>query len=343
MFEIKQKDLAARLGVLSTSHGKVQTPTLLPVVNPNRLTLPIDVLVHCGAEMIITNAYVLYNTLKEDTIAKGVHGLLEFDGPIMTDSGAFQLMTYGSIDVTNRQITRFQEEIWVDFGVPLDIPQSKGSEEAVEKALLETIERARENADIRHSEMTKWVGPIQGGPYPTLVAKASKIMGALPFEIHALGSVVPLMEAYEFAIVVKMILAAKSNLPPSRPFHLFGAGHPMFFSLAALCGVDIFDSAAYALYAKSGRYLTPFGTLHLDSMRSFPCSCEVCLGTSPKEIATLEKKKQQELLALHNLLASFQEIRTIQQAIADGRLLDLAHSRAAAHPQLLIALSWVLG
>ncbi|MFQ5977465.1 MAG: tRNA guanosine(15) transglycosylase TgtA [Candidatus Heimdallarchaeota archaeon] len=342
MFEIKGKDLAARLGVLSTLHGKVQTPTLMPVINPNRLTLPIDILERCGAEMIITNAYILYRTLKEEVLTKGVHDLLGFKGPIMTDSGAFQLMTYGSIDITNRDISHFQEEIKVDFGVPLDLPQAKGSVESVERALNETIERIKENVRIRQSETVKWVGPVQGGPYPALVEKAAKILGSLPFEIHALGSVVPLMEAYEFTTVVKMLLAAKKNLPLSRPLHLFGAGHPMFFSLAVLCGADIFDSAAYALYAKARRYITPFGTLHLDSMKYFPCRCESCLGTSPKEILTVEMEEQIEFLAFHNILISFQEIMIIRQAIADGRLLDLAQSRAVAHPQLLKALNWVL-
>lgn len=342
MFEIREKDMAARNGVLITSRGKVKTPTLMPVVNPNRLTLPVDILAHCGAEMIITNAYILLKTQKEDVIAKGVHELLGFDGPIMTDSGAFQLMIYGDIDVTNEAISRFQERIGVDFGVFLDIPQAKGSEAVVEKALSETIARAKENVSIRQSENTKWVGPIQGGPFPELVAKASKIMGSLPFDIHALGSVVPLMEAYEFATVVRMILAAKNHLPPFRPFHLFGGGHPMFFSLAALCGVDLFDSAAYALYAKSGRYITPTGTLHLESMSYFPCSCEICLGTTPKEMLSIEKQERQALLAQHNLLVSFQEIKTIQQAIVDGRLLDLVHSRSVIHPRLLKALKHVL-
>lgn len=342
MFEIREKDMAARNGVLATARGKIKTPTLMPVVNPNRLTLPIDMLARCGAEMIITNAYILLKSQKDEVIAKGVHELLGFNGPIMTDSGAFQLMTYGDIDVTNETISRFQERIGVDFGIFLDIPQAKGSEAVFKKALSETIARAKENVTIRESENTKWVGPIQGGPFPELVAKASNIMGSLPFDIHALGSVVPLMEAYEFETVVQMILAAKNNLPLFRPFHLFGGGHPMFFSLAALCGVDLFDSAAYALYAKSGRYITPTGTLHLESMSYFPCSCEICLGTSPKEMISIEKQERQALLAQHNLLISFQEIKTIQQAIVDGRLLDLAHSRAVAHPRLLKALRYVL-
>ncbi|MFX0115239.1 MAG: tRNA-guanine transglycosylase, partial [Candidatus Hodarchaeota archaeon] len=189
MFEIKEKDLAGRLGVLSTPRGKIQTPLLMPVVNPNRLTLSIESIVHCGADMIITNAYILLKTLKDDVLSNGVHKLLNFNGPIMTDSGAFQLMIYGDIDVTNAEISRFQERIGVDFAVPLDLPQAKGSKESVEEALNETIERALENINIRKSEITKWVGPVQGGPYPTLVAKAAEIMGSLPFDIYALGSV----------------------------------------------------------------------------------------------------------------------------------------------------------
>ncbi len=342
MFEIREKDGAGRIGVLTTSRGKVNTPTLLPVVNPNRQILSIDDLIRSGTEFLITNAYILFRTQRNEAIKFGIHDLIGFQGPIMTDSGAFQLMEYGYVDVTNKEICSFQEDIGVDFGIPLDQPLAGGTYEQYQEALNNTMEKVKESIEIRKLKKINWVGPVQGGPFPDLVTQASQKMSTFPFDIYALGSVVPLMEQYQFEIVVKMILAAKSSLPCSKPLHLFGAGHPMFLSMAVLCGADLFDSAAYALYARSGRYLTSMGTLHLKEMNHFPCACKICLEHSPSELLSCDQEEKEKLLAQHNLYVSFEEINTIKQAIYDGRLLNLVHSRAVSHPYLMQAYRAIL-
>jgi len=78
------------------------------------------------------------------------------------------------------------------------------------------------------------------------------------------------------------VRAAKRGLDPDAPVHLFGAGHPMMLALAVAAGCDLFDSAAYALMARDGRYLTVSGTEHLEDMEYFPCSCPVCASTRPR-------------------------------------------------------------
>ncbi|MFA7375318.1 MAG: tRNA-guanine transglycosylase, partial [Methanothrix soehngenii] len=98
-FEILHKDLAGRIGRLSTLHGTVETPLLMPVVNPHLPLIPPEELASMGAEMIITNSYIINQDpdLREGAIEQGLHDLLGFPGPIMTDSGAFQLSVYGDI------------------------------------------------------------------------------------------------------------------------------------------------------------------------------------------------------------------------------------------------------
>ena len=98
-------------------------------------------------------------------------------------------------------------------------------------------------------------------------------MGKLPFQIHALGSPTEVMESYRYDVLADMILTAKKGLPVERPLHLFGAGHPAMFSLAVALGCDLFDSAAYALYARENRYMTENGTWRLEEMDYFPCCC----------------------------------------------------------------------
>ena len=88
MFEINKRDGLARLGKIKTKHGKLDTPTLLPVVNPKIMTLSMEELAECGAQVIITNSYIIYKNpkLKEVAEKEGVHGLVNWPGPIMTDS-----------------------------------------------------------------------------------------------------------------------------------------------------------------------------------------------------------------------------------------------------------------
>ncbi|MFZ1315856.1 tRNA-guanine transglycosylase, partial [Methanothrix sp.] len=123
-FEILHKDLAGRIGRLSTPHGNVETPLLMPVVNPHLPLIPPEELALMGAGMIITNSYIINQDqeLRIKAIERGLHDLLGFSGPIMTDSGAFQLSVYGDIDVLPLEILDFQFAIKSDISVPLDIP-----------------------------------------------------------------------------------------------------------------------------------------------------------------------------------------------------------------------------
>jgi 7-cyano-7-deazaguanine tRNA-ribosyltransferase len=163
-------------------------------------------------------------------------------------------------------------------------------------------------------------------------------MGKLPFQIYALGSPTPVMEQYLFDTLVDMIMAAKINLPEEHPLHLFGAGHPFMFALAVALGCDLFDSAAYAIYAREDRYMTEYGTTKLQELEYFPCPCPVCIRNDPKTIMAMPKTERQETLAKHNLYVSFSELRQIKQAIIEGRLWEHLESRAHGHPALLQAL-----
>jgi 7-cyano-7-deazaguanine tRNA-ribosyltransferase len=171
-----------------------------------------------------------------------------------------------------------------------------------------------------------------------LVAKSAVAMGKLPFQIHALGSPTEVMESYRFDVLVDMIMTAKMNLPIERPLHLFGAGHPVMFSLAVALGCDLFDSAAYALYARENRYMTENGTWRLSELDYFPCQCPKCTSETPKELAEKTQKEREEFLVEHNLYVCAAELKRIKQSIRDGRLWEHVEMRAHAHPALLTAL-----
>ncbi len=335
-FEVTAKDVMGRIGKLKTPHGVVETPTILPVVNPNIELVPPKDLKKFGAEMVITNAYILYRTRREEALKKGVHRLLGVDIPVMTDSGSYQLMMYGDVEVTNEEILRFQSEINSDVIVPLDIPTPPDADyNTALNDLTVTLEREREAKAFKGDSLLAL--PIQGSTHTDLRRKSAEEALKIGGDIYAIGGIVPLMDTYRFHDVVRIVLEVKSVLPSSAPVHLFGAGHPMMFSLAVALGCDLFDSAAYALYAKDDRYLTPYGTKKLEELQYFPCSCPICIKHTPQELREMEKVERERLLAEHNLYVSFEEIRRIKQAIKENNLFELVESRIRVHPNLLRA------
>jgi 7-cyano-7-deazaguanine tRNA-ribosyltransferase len=338
MFEIVERDGLGRIGKLTLGKRMLETPALLPVINPNKILVPPKKMAgRFGCQAVITNSYIIRRTpdLRELALAGGLHKLLDFDGVVMTDSGTFQAHVYGRVDVTNREIVEFQRDVGSDVGTILDIfsEPSHAKDEAV-MAVNENLVRGREATALR-GEMAL-AGPIQGGVYWDVRERCGSEMSKLDFEVHPVGGIVPLMEAYRFSELAHAVLSAKKGLTPARPVHAFGAGHPMAFPLLALLGCDMFDSASYAKFAADGRMLFPDGTRDLAAMREFPCECPVCSTHTPAEVGESEEKVK--LLAEHNLHASFGELRRVREAIRAGRLWELAENRARAHPELLAAL-----
>jgi len=339
-FETKEKDLLARIGKLKTKSGTVETPLLFPVVNPNiQPVSPGKLKDDFGFEAVITNAYILRKRFQNEPAEKGIHKFLDFDRVIMTDSGAYQILIYGEVEVSPSDIVEYQERIGSDIATILDIPTGwKVSREHAAKTVKETLKRAENFFKTKTREDILWVGPVQGGRHLDLVAKSAVAMGKMPFQIHALGSPTEVMENYRFDVLVDMIMTAKMNLPFERPLHLFGAGHPMMFSLAVALGCDFFDSAAYALYARENRYMTENGTWRLSELDYFPCQCPKCTSKTPKEVTGESPKEREAFLAEHNLHVCKAELNRVKQAIRDGRLWEHLEMRAHAHPALLTAL-----
>jgi 7-cyano-7-deazaguanine tRNA-ribosyltransferase len=339
-FEIKDKDLLGRIGKLKTKSCTVETPLLFPVINPNiKLVTPRKLKTDFGFEAIIANAYILRKRFQKKPAEQGLHKFLDFNGAVMTDSGAYQLLVYGDIEVNQAEIVKYQEQIGSDIATILDIPTGwKTTQEQAARTVVETIQRAKAFFKTKTRDDILWVGPVQGGRHLNLVAKSAAEMSKLPFQIQALGSPTEVMENYRFDVLVDMILTAKKNLPPARPLHLFGAGHPFMFSLAVALGCDLFDSAAYALYARENRYMTENGTWRLSRLDYFPCQCPKCASTTPQEVKAKAPKERETFLAEHNLHVCVAELKRIKQAIRDGRLWEHVEMRTHAHPALFTAL-----
>ena len=240
MFEIKAKDMRGRVGVLKTKHGDVKTPNLMPVIHPRKQTINVK---DYGADIVITNAYLIY---KDEDLSKkaldvglhelinfdgpimtdsgsfqlsvyvGLHELINFDGPIMTDSGSFQLSVYGDVDITNKEVIEFQEAIGTDIGTSLDIPTGPYVDrEKAEEDLEITIERAKEAISyVKDNDYEMKINSVvQGSTYPDLREYCATELTKLDADLYPIGAVVPLMEMYHYRDLVDAVMHSVKCLP----------------------------------------------------------------------------------------------------------------------------------
>lgn len=339
-FEFRRGDAAGRIGELSVPRAgvTVETPALLPVINPNLETVaPARLEDEFGAQILITNSYIIHTNddLRERALAEGLHEMLDFSGAIVTDSGSFQLAEYGDISVTTREILGFQRDIGSDVGTPVDIPTPPDVSRERAEADLDRTAAALADAEAAETGEMLVNAPVQGSTYAELRERGAREAYATDLDVFPVGAVVPLMNAYRYADMVDVVAAAKRGLGADAPVHLFGAGHPMMFALAVALGCDLFDSAAYAIYARDDRYMTVRGTDHLGEMEYFPCSCPACTSSDPAGVRTRPDDERERLLAEHNLRVSFAELRRVKQAVHSGNLLELVEARARGHPAML--------
>ncbi len=340
MFELVRRDGLARICRLDTPHGTLETPALLPVINPRNVTIsPREMYDEFGVKALITNSYIIRNDVKihDEALRDGLHALLDFPGVIMTDSGTFQSHMYGEVEVKNEEIVSFQRDIGSDIGTVLDIfTEPEWGQERASEAVDITLERTREAVEIKGGMLL--AGVVQGSLFMDLRQRCASDLARIDCDVHPIGGVVPLMEAYRFTDLVEVIIASKKGLSPNRPVHLFGAGHPMVFALAALLGCDMFDSASYAKFARDGRFMFPSGTAYLKDMKELSCECPACAKETIDSIRKLSEEERTSLIARHNLHICLREIKRVRRAILEEDIWELAERRCRAHPALLNAL-----
>jgi len=349
MYEVIAQDLHGKFGIYKMPKGNVTTPTFVPVLDPRDNIIPAkDMMNQFGFNFVITSAYLFLKRFGMPDGEKKIHDFLQFNGNVMMDSGAYQILAYGDVEINPIQSLKIQADLKTDVGVILDIPTPPTDtfQEAKEK-MEGTISRIEISLDfIKNNENIIWTLPIQGGKNTQLIRKYIEEIKRKNytkyFGFHALGSVVPIMAQYDYLTLFSMIKVARQLLPHNIPFHLFGAGHPMIFPFIVALGCDFFDSAAYILYAKEKRYMSSTGTYHLDDLVEFPCPCEVCSNWTPKELLEEEGETRTKKLAEHNLYVSSAEIRQIRVSLKEGRLWELLELKSKSHPKLYRAFKHII-
>ncbi|HEU4448494.1 MAG TPA: tRNA guanosine(34) transglycosylase Tgt [Gaiellaceae bacterium] len=343
-FTVTATDGAARAGVLSTAHGDVPTPAFMPVgtkgtvkgLHPGRLR-------ELGTAILLGNTYHLHFRPGADVVAElgGLHRFMGWDGPILTDSGGFQVfslrdtiartddegVTFRSVydgepaRFTPELVADLQRRLGSDVAMCLDICLPAGAERVAlaEAAATTTRWAARQLAAPRGDGQLVF-GISQGGTDPELRRRSLEEIAALGPDGNALGG---LSVGEDRALMLETVAWAAPLLPPERPRYFMGIGDPAGILEVVVRGVDMFDCVLPTRLGRTGSALTWEGRLNLRNARfardprplQEGCPCAACSGFSRAYLRHLVN--QQELLAL--VLLSEHNVRFLLDLTAGAR------------------------
>jgi queuine tRNA-ribosyltransferase len=367
-FEVIARDGAARAGILRTAHGEIATPAFMPVGTKGTVkSLDPDELRTVGSQIILGNTYHLYFRPGDELIARlgGLHRFSGWDGPILTDSGGFQVFslrdTLLDVDddgVTFRSVydgasTRFSPEIAAriqrnlgsDIAMAFDICPPAGVPRAeLDKAVRLTAHwAARQRAEERAPGQLLF-GIAQGAADPELRRRSIEEIAALDFDGHALGGLAvgesreEMFEATGWAAPL---------LPAEKPRYFMGIGDAEGILRVIGSGIDMFDCVLPTRTARTGSALTATGRLNLRNARfsndprplEEGCACPACTRFSRAYVRHLVNQEEVlglRLLSLHNLHFLLELTAGARAAIERGELeayTATALARLAGGPQ----------
>ena len=349
-FTLEATDGAARAGTLLFPRGKVETPAFMPVGTYGTVkAMTPEELRGLGAQIILGNTYHLMLRPGEDIVAAhgGLHGFMHWDGPILTDSGGFQVFSLGDL----RKIT----EEGVTFRSPINgdrIFLSPERSMAVQRALGSdivmvfdectpypaTLAEARVSMELsmRWAARSKVAhggqggalfGIVQGGVYPALRTESAARLQEIGFDGYAIGGLSvgePKEDLYAMAAHTAALL------PASRPRYLMGVGTPLDLLEGVRRGIDMFDCVMPTRNARNGHLFTSRGVVrirnavHRDSLEPLDpdCDCQTCRHYSRAYLHHLDRQDEilgARLNTLHNLAFYLRLMREARVAIRAGR------------------------
>jgi len=346
----------ARAGRLETPHGAVETPIFMPVgTNATVKALDPDDIREVGATIILSNTYHLSIRPGHERIRRlgGLHQFMAWDGPILTDSGGFQVVSLGKLrkideegvtfrshldgallDYTPEYAIAIQEALGSDIAVCLDqpVPPHASSRREVAEATARTQRWAERCLEAHRRPDQALFGIIQGGLEPDLRAESTQAISKLPFDGICIGGLAgdetPQQRRAALDVVVSLLL------DDPRPRYLMGLGSPMDLLDAVDAGVDMFDSVLPARVARNGSLWVPEGKLNMRNARFLDdprpvqegCPCRLCRSFSRAYLAHLLRADEllgYRLATCHNLTFTLDFMDKIRSAIRTGTFPEL--------------------
>jgi queuine tRNA-ribosyltransferase len=361
-FEVSATCGEARAGTLVLPHGRVETPTFMPVGTRGTVRgVDPDELVAAGAQIVLANAYHLWVRPGHRLVEElgGLHGFMGWNRPILTDSGGYQVFSMRDRVKVTEEGVRFrsaedgqyrmltpevavevQESLGVDVAMALDecIEHPADRDVAARKTERTTRWLRRALANRRHPDRTALFGIVQGGTHPDLRVAHADELTEMDLDGYAVGG---LSVGEGSDVLVEMVGLTTPRLPGDRVRYLMGVGHPIDLVRAVRRGIDLFDCVLPTRAGRHGQAYTSVGKLNLRNGRYTAekgpvdpaCACPCCLRFDRaylRHLVKAEERLAERLLSVHNLAYYLGLLARVRAAIVagDGAGLDALEAEA---------------
>jgi len=350
----ESNECMARLGELETPHGVIETPIFMPVGTKATVkAMTPEEVKDLGAQIILSNTYHLYlrpgHKLIEE--AGGLHKFMNWDGPILTDSGGFQVFSLGDLRKITEEGVEFRSHIdgsthFISPEKSIEIQNSLGSDimmafdecipypadyDYVKKSTERTTRWAKRCKDF-HKDWEKQAlfGIIQGGMYKDLREKSVKGITDIGFPGYAIGG---LSVGEPRELMCEILDFTAPLLPKDKPRYLMGVGTPDYLFEAVIRGIDMADCVMPTRIARNGAVMTSAGRINIRNAkfaRDFSkldpeCDCYTCTNYTKAYIRHLFNVNEilgARLATIHNLYFLIKLMENIRKAIKEDRLLE---------------------
>lgn len=354
-FSVTARSAGARRGILTTSHGVVETPAFMPVATQGTVkTLTQRQVEEIGATIVLANTYHLMLRPGAERVASlgGLHGMMAWNKPILTDSGGFQVASLAALRRIDDEAVTFrshldgslhvlspetavevQEKLGSDIAMVLDECVVYPSERAqVQQAAARTLAWARRCRDVHRRSDQALFGIVQGGVDEDLRRESARSLVELDFPGYGIGG---LAVGEPKELTRAMTEVSTDELPADRPRYLMGAGTPGDIVESVGRGVDMFDCVLPTRNARNGTLFTSRGKLAIKNARYTDdpdpldpeCRCYTCTHFSRAYLRHLFVAKEasaRTLNTIHNLHFYLELMRRIRKAIDHDRYEALA-------------------
>ena len=351
----KDPQTKARRGTLQTKHGIVQTPMFMPVgtLATVKYLSPED-LKRINSQVILSNTYHLWLRPGADVVkqAGGLHKFMNYDGPILTDSGGFQVFSLGKIRSIVEEGVHFrnhlngdklfltpeisiqtQNDLGADIIMSFDeCPPYPATYEYMKESCDRTLRWAKRGQDAHgRPDDQALFGIVQGGEYTDLRHEHAKELVAMDFPGYSIGGT---SVGEPKPIMYKMIEDAVEYLPEDKPRYLMGVGSINGLFEGVIRGIDMFDCVLPTRIARHGAGMTSTGRVNIKNAKyeydftplDESCDCETCTNYTKAYLRHLHKTNEglgMRLLSIHNLRFLLKLMEDMRTAIEEDRLLEL--------------------
>lgn len=352
----------ARLGVLETSHGAIQTPIFMPVGTRGAVkTLTNQQLFDIGAQIILGNTYhlMLRPGMSVIKAAGGLHHFMNWPRPILTDSGGFQIFSLTSLTKVTDAGVHFQSHIdgskhFLGPRESMEIQKTLGSDIVMAFDECSPFPCSRQKVEIAMEKTHRWAeicrnyplqshqnlfGIVQGGVYPDLREASAKALSSLNFSGYAIGG---LSVGEPSEVMNEMIDVVEPHLPKEKPRYLMGVGTPRNIIDAVLRGVDMFDCVMPTRNARNGTAFTWSGKIQIKAGRYAqdfsPLDPELDCYTSQfskayvRHLLNVEEITGMTLVTIQNLAFYLDFMQKLRQAIQNHTLMEFYQRVCSIYP-----------